>query len=166
MPLLSEYAQKKKIGYFIDPIPKEAKILEVGAGSCWLSDYLKKNGWKDSISLDLQPPADIIGSIFDWRMLAITEASFDVIVAFEVVEHVHCFKEFYDILKPDGLLMLTSPLPHMDWICKILEAIGLNQKRTSPHDHLIYFKDIPLFTPIDIRVVGFIAQWGIFKKVV
>jgi hypothetical protein len=41
--------------------------------------------------------------------------------------------------------MLTSPLPHLDWIAWILEVIGLSQKRTSPHDRLIYFGDVPYF---------------------
>ncbi len=32
MPLLSDYAQKKKIEYFLNPIPKDSRILEVGCG--------------------------------------------------------------------------------------------------------------------------------------
>ncbi len=163
-PLLSKYAQKKKIKFFIKDIPKPAKILEVGCGDVWLGIYLKKNGWKNYVGLDLVPPADIVGNIINWKKLGIKGNSFDVIIAFEVIEHINCFQEFFDILKPDGLLMLTSPVPHMDWLCKLLETLGLNQKRTSPHDHLFCFKDIPLFKPIDVKTVGFISQWGKFRK--
>lgn len=85
-------------------------------------------------------------------------------MAFEVVEHVHCFREFAELLKPGGLLLLTSPVPHMDWLCKALEKVGLNQKRTSPHDHLIYFKNIPLFEPLETKTVGLMAQWGKFRR--
>ncbi|NIM57424.1 MAG: methyltransferase domain-containing protein [Candidatus Aminicenantes bacterium] len=163
-PLLSKYAQKKKIKYFLKDIPKPAKILEVGCGSFWLGNYLKKSGWKNYVGLDLRPPADIVGNILNWKKLGIKGNSFDVIIAFEVIEHINCFQEFFDILKPGGLLMLTSPVPNMDWLCKLLETLRLNQKRTSPHDHLIYFKDIPFFEPIETKTVGFISQWGKFRK--
>jgi 2-polyprenyl-3-methyl-5-hydroxy-6-metoxy-1,4-benzoquinol methylase len=165
MPLLSSYAQKKKITYFMDDISKDARILEIGSGGGWLGEYLKGNGWQHVVGIDLEPPADIVGDICDWKDLSIEANSFDYIIAFEVVEHVDCFEACFNLLKPGGLLMLTSPVPHMDWACKMLEGVGLNQKRTSPHDHLIYFENIPLFEPVEIRRVGFMAQWGIFKKI-
>ncbi len=106
----------------------------------------------------------MVGNILEWRALGIEPESFDVIVAFELIEHVDCVQEMFDILKPGGLLMLTSPLPHMDWMCSLLERLGLNQKRTSPHCHLIYFKDLPLFEPLEIKIMGGMAQWGKFRK--
>lgn len=164
MGLLSDYAQKKRINYAVKDITKDARILEVGCGDGWFGKYLKENGWNNYVGLDIVPPADIVGNILDWRKLGIKEQSFDVIIAFEVIEHINCFQEFADILKPGGLLMLTSPVPHWDWLCKILETIGFNQKRTSPHDHLIYFKDIPFFKQLEIRTIGFLIQWGKFRK--
>lgn len=165
MPLLSQYAQTKKIEYFLKKIPKEARILEIGGGSGWVGDYLKQNGYKHYVGMDIVPPADVVGDIREWRKLGLKEQSFDVIIAFEVVEHVDCFQECFDLLKPGGKLMLTSPVPHMDWAMQLLELVGLNQKRTSPHDHLVYFEDVPCFRDKDIRTVGFLAQWGIFTKI-
>jgi len=150
--------------YFFRDVPKDAQILEVGCGDGWVGTYLKKNGWVHYTGVDLCAPADIVGDIRDWKSLGIRPESYDVIVAFEVVEHVHCFKEFLDILKPGGLLMLTSPLPHMDWLCRAFEGVGLNQKRTSPHDHLIYFRNIPLFQSVELKTIAFMSQWGIFRK--
>jgi len=164
MPLLSKYAQKKRMEYSVKDISKKDKILEVGCGDGWFGHYLKRNGWKNYVGLDIVPPADIVGDILDWRKLGIKEQSFDIIIAFELVEHVNCFQELFDILKPGGLLMLTSPVPHLDWLCKLLETVGLNQKRTSPHNHLIYFEDIPLFELLEIRTIGVMMQWGKFKK--
>jgi len=164
MPILSQYAQKKKIEYFIDRIPKKNKILEIGCANGWVGEYLKKNGWVNYIGLDIFPPADIVGDIRNWNKLGIKEQSFDIIIAFEVVEHVDCFKECYDILKPGGMLMITSPVPHMDWFMKILEFIGLNQKRTSSHTNLIYFKDILYFQEKNIKIITFLSQWGILIK--
>ncbi|MBV8882691.1 MAG: class I SAM-dependent methyltransferase [Chroococcidiopsidaceae cyanobacterium CP_BM_RX_35] len=164
MPLLSKYAQNQKIKYFFKEIPKRASILEIGSKTGWVHNYLKKNGWHYYVGLDIIPPADIVGDIRDWKSLGLKEQSFDAIIAFEVVEHVDCFKECFELLKPGGRLILTSPVPHMDWIMRLLELIGLNQKRTSPHNHLVYFQDVPYFKTKDIRIVGFLSQWGIFTK--
>src|SRR3989338_10406997 len=163
MPLLSNYAERKKIRYFIDTIPKEKSILEIGCGSGTLMQYMKSNGWKNYSGVDLAPPADIVGDIKNWEQIGIQKESFDIIIAFEVIEHVDCIRECFDILKPGGQLLVTTPVPHMDWLCKLLEKIGFNQKRTSPH-HCVYFKNIPLFVPKKIKVIGGMAQWGVFEK--
>lgn len=164
MPLLSDYARGKKIKYFLDPIPADARILDVGCGSGWVGEYLRNGRWQHYQGLDIVPPADCLGSILDWRDLGLEPESFDVIIAFEVVEHVDCFNACYDLLKPGGRLLLTSPIPHMDWAMKILETLRLNQKRTSPHDHLVYFRDVPYFQEKEIRVVALLSQWGVLYK--
>jgi len=164
MPALSQYAQSKKIKYFLDPLPKDARILEVGCGSRWVGDYLKTNGWSNYVGADLVPPADIVGDIRDWRTLGLTPASFDAIVAFEVIEHVDFTAEALALLKPGGLLLLTSPVPHMDWVMKVLEAVGLNQRRTSPHDHLVYFEKLPWFEPVSLQRKAGLSQWGILRR--
>ncbi len=60
--------------------------------------------------------------------------------------------------------MLTSPLPCMDPVMKVLELVGLNQKRTGPHENLVYFKNIKLFKLKKIKIIGGLSQWGIFVK--
>jgi len=164
MPILSYYARGKKLKYFMKGISKEAKILDVGCGIGWLGQSIGKNGWKNYVGIDPNPAAEINGSIRDWKGLGIRPDEYDVVIAFEVVEHLDCFQEMFDILKPGGFLMLTSPVPHMDWLCRVLEFMGLNQKRTSPHGQLIYFRDVPLFEAVETKTVAIIAQWGIFQK--
>jgi len=164
MPVLSDYARKRKIEYFVKELPKQSKILEVGCGDGYLGSYLKGTGYSNYVGLDLAGPADVVGNILEWRALGIKPESFDVIFAFELIEHVDCIQHMFDILRPGGLLMLTSPLPHMDWLCLLLERLGLSQRRTSPHSRLIYFKDLSLFEPVEVKIVGGIAQWGKFRK--
>lgn len=165
MPILSTYARKKKVSYFMRDIPKRARILEVGCADGWLGATLGTQGWRNYVGVDLLPgAADFVGDIRDWKRLDMPAQAFDVILAFELVEHINCFQDFYDLLKPGGLLMLTSPVPHWDWACQLLERLGLNQRRTSPHDSLIDFRTIPLFEPVEIRIVGLLAQWGKFRK--
>lgn len=164
MPILSSYARRGKLQYFFRDVPKEARILELGCGDGWLGAALRAGGWRHYTGLDLHPPADIVGDIRRWRDLGLTPASYDVVVAFELVEHVDCFQEVFDLLKPGGLMFLSSPHPRWDWACRLLEFLGISQRRSSPHTHLINFHDIPLFAPASIRRVGLLAQWGIFRK--
>ena len=164
MPALSEYAQRQKIAHFLAGLPKSARILEIGCGSRWVGDYLRANGWEHYVGADLVPPADIVGDIKAWRELGLEPASFDVVIAFEVIEHVDLVSEAHDLLKPGGQLLLTSPVPHMDWAMKLLEWFGLNQRRTSPHSNLVYFERIPLFEPVSLRHMAGLSQWGILRK--
>jgi SAM-dependent methyltransferase len=165
MPIISEYAQRKKIEFFIDPIPKDAHVLEIGSGSNWLGKYMKANGWKNYVGMDIVPPAEIVGDINEWQKLGIKPGSMDYIVAFEVLEHVDCLESCWNILKDDGKLLVTTPMPHTDWILKILESLGLNQKRTSPHSNLIYLHKIKYFKPVELKTKMQLTQWAVLKKV-
>jgi 2-polyprenyl-3-methyl-5-hydroxy-6-metoxy-1,4-benzoquinol methylase len=164
MPLLSSHARRKKIRFFLDGIPRDAAVLEVGSGSCWVGQYLRANGWTNYTGLDLVPPAEVVGDVLEWQKLGLRAGSFDWIIAFEVVEHVDCFQACYDLLKPGGRLAITTPLPHMDWLLKFLEALGLNQRRTSPHSNLVYLDRVPLFAHKEIRRVAGLSQWAVFTK--
>jgi 2-polyprenyl-3-methyl-5-hydroxy-6-metoxy-1,4-benzoquinol methylase len=163
-PLFSLYSRKKKIDFFLESIPKSSAILEIGCGDGWLKTYCAKNGYRAYVSLDYRPPADITGDIRQWQKLGLQENFFDIIIAFEVIEHVDCFQACHRLLKPGGQLMITTVLPYMDWLSKFLESIGLCQKRTSPHTNLVYLKDIPYFSKKDISIVYGIAQWAVFTK--
>jgi SAM-dependent methyltransferase len=145
-------------------LSKQAKISEVGCGPGWLGNSLRENGWRNFVGVNTDRGTEITGDIRNWRNLVTEHEEFDAVIAFEVVEHINCFQELYDVLKPGGRLMLTSPVPHIGWACKILEFFGLNQKRTSPHNQLIYFNDIPIFEPIKVKNVAFKGQWEIFQK--
>jgi SAM-dependent methyltransferase len=164
VPTLSEYAKRRKIEHFLAPLPKQASILEIGCGSKWVGDYLRANGWANYVGADLVPPADIIGDIREWAKLGLKPQSFDVIVAFEVLEHVDLTQEAFELLKPGGLFLLTSPVPHMDWAMKILEVIGLNQARTSPHCNLTYFDQIERFECVSLIRKAGLSQWGVLRK--
>ena len=166
MPLISDYARRRKITFFLEPLPKNSRILEIGSGSGWVGGYLRANGWQGYVGLDSQPlpGVDIVGDIKKWRDLGLEPESFDVIIAFEVIEHVDCIPECLSLLRPGCMLCATSPVPHMDWFMKFLEWCGLNQKRTSRHDHLRYFDEVQGFEQKRIFVKAGLSQWGIFSK--
>lgn len=164
MPILSDIAKKMKINFFLKNIDKDSNILEIGCGSQWLGNYLKENGFINYTGIDLVPPADVVGDILNWKSLGLKDKSFDYIFAFEVIEHVDILNCSHSLLKDAGLLMITTPIPHMDWLLNIFEIIGLNQKRTSPHNNLLYLNKVNLFRPVYLKKVAGLSQWAILKK--
>jgi cyclopropane fatty-acyl-phospholipid synthase-like methyltransferase len=164
VPILSRWAQVKKVRHFFDRVPRDARILEIGCGAGWLCEALRARGFTRYTGLDLRPPADVVGDVNDWRAAGLRAASFDVIVAFEVVEHVDCLQACHELLAPGGALFVTTPVPSRDWVMRILEAVGLNQRRTSPHDHLVDLRVAPYFADRRIEIVGGLSQWAVLRK--
>lgn len=163
MPALSDYARRKKALCFLDSIPPRSSVLDIGCGSGWVGDFLRPRGC-DYVGLDVVPPADVLGDIIRWRETSLTEGYFDVIVAFEVLEHVDCVKECYDLLAPGGTMMVTTPVPGADPFLKVLERLHLNQARSSPHSNLLLLEDVPYFEHRKVWRVAGLSQWGIFRK--
>ncbi|MEX0940847.1 MAG: class I SAM-dependent methyltransferase [Candidatus Babeliales bacterium] len=170
MPLLSKIAQRKKLHYFFEKIPKDHRILEVGCADGWIGRWAVKQGWKNFVGIDIvdagyqYPHQFIHGDINQWQKLGLKKESFDVIIAFEVIEHGDFYDAMFNLLKEGGKLFVTTPLPHMDWLCKIFETVNLNQKRSSDHSHLIYLKDVPYFELAKQQIKAGISQWGEFTK--
>jgi 2-polyprenyl-3-methyl-5-hydroxy-6-metoxy-1,4-benzoquinol methylase len=161
-PLISEISKRRKLTLLKRHLSLGAVILEVGAGSAWFSQQLRKSGYNVT-TLDLLSPANIVGDINQWKQLGIRKNSFDVVIALEVIEHIDCLTALRSVCKIGGLILLSSPHPSYDWIMKILEHLNLTQKRTSPHINLTDFKDIQLPTIVRHRPL-FIHQVAIFKN--
>jgi 2-polyprenyl-3-methyl-5-hydroxy-6-metoxy-1,4-benzoquinol methylase len=164
VPYLSEHARKMKTDFFFREVPTTARILEIGSDEGWLKKSLTERGFQTYLNIDLFPPADIVGDIRKWREIGLQPNSFDIIVAFEVVEHVDIFNECYELLPDGGRLFLTTPYPHADWFLKILEFVGLTQKRTSPHSHLVYLKTIKRFENNKVINKFGLSQWAVMTK--
>lgn len=164
MALLESRMRRLRAQYFLDRIPMNARVLEIGCGSGWAGGYLRDRGVKAYTGLDLHGPADVVGDILEWPRLGLLPASFDVIVAFEILEHVDCFEACHQLLKPKGLLMLTTPAPEWDWLLKLLENAGINQRRTSPHSHLFDARRVPGFHVAEYRRFAGLAQWAVLEN--
>ena len=162
---LSEYARRRKLEWFFADVPKDAVILDVGCADGWVGRWLRTRGWTSVTGIDLEPPADHVGDVNDWRALGLAAHSFDVIVAFEVVEHADLSDALHDLLKPDGRLFATTPVPALDWACRAMERLGMLQRRTSPHTHLVDLRRFPRFRAVDRTVKGFVSQWGVLAPV-
>jgi SAM-dependent methyltransferase len=164
VPFLSDLARRRKLGHFFAGLPRDARILEIGCGSGWLRGALAARGYAGYVGMDLVPPADVVGDVNRWGEAGLAPASFDVVVAFEVGEHVDCFEACHDLLAPGAYLFATTPVPSRDRLMQLLERLGLNQQRTSPHDRLVDLAGVALFPEREVRIVGGLAQWGVLKK--
>jgi SAM-dependent methyltransferase len=162
-PPVSELARRKKLEFFFARIDPAARILDLGCADGWVGRWAAEHGYTDVTGVDVVPPADVVGDIRNWEALGLQAHSFDVVIAFEVVEHGDYADAIHDLLKPDGRLMATTPVPRFDWVCRIAEGVGLFQKRTSPHAHLIDLRLFPQFDCVERVVRGGIAQWAVLR---
>lgn len=101
-------------------IPEGSKILDAGAGSCPYRDFFSHCEYKtqDFVSLsDEQLSGGQYGQIdyvCDIISIPVPDASFDVILCSEVLEHlpepIKVISEFARILKSGGKIIITAPL--------------------------------------------------------
>ena len=164
MGLLSWLARKAKVHFFLSRIPPGSRVLEVGCGSQWLRDCVPPAAAIVYESIDLCCPATFQGDVRQWKALGMKANSYDVVIAFEVLEHVECVSALHALLKVGGLLMLTSPVPDMDWLLQLGEHIRLLQRRTSAHTNLRVLDRLEGFQAIYYKARAGVSQWGILIK--
>jgi 2-polyprenyl-3-methyl-5-hydroxy-6-metoxy-1,4-benzoquinol methylase len=162
---LSNLARRGKLDYFLPKVPHQARILDVGCSDNWFHDAAAARGWPNVIGLDLKPPADIVGDVARWRELGLEPHSFDAVVAFELLEHADLAQPIRDLLKPDGLLFATTPIPRMDPFCRVMERLHLLQQRTSPHTHLLDLRQLEGFEVVERRIKALVSQWGVLRPI-
>jgi SAM-dependent methyltransferase len=98
------------------------KILEIGKGNGFFSDYMKKLGVKVTtcdFDNNLQP--DIVADI---RSLPVSDNSFDLVTAFEILEHIpfedvpKALSELNRVSKKRVILSLPYRSTGIEWIFK------------------------------------------------
>jgi len=162
MGLLSNFVREQRIKFCLPYINKGDRVLEIGCGNMYVTKNLRKKG-VNITGIDIEPPADIVGDIKKFRELGLKERGFDVIIAFEVIEHVDLTEPVRALLKLGGLFILTTPVPSMDWLLRMMESVGLNQKRTSPHSNLTDIKTLP-FETVNFRKAFGMMQWAVLQN--
>lgn len=158
-PIKLTMGNKIKLKLLFPYLKKSDKIIDLGCGSMWLTKHLRSKGY-NCVGFDIEKPADIVGDIKKYKF---KKNSYDVAIALEMIEHVDCFSEIAHMLKPKGLLLLSTPTPHLDWFCYVNERLGIFQKRTSPHSNLFYLREVP-FRPLYKKTLYALVQFGVFRK--
>lgn len=99
------------------------RVLDAGCGVGYGAAMLHDAGARDVVAIDSSEsvvevarhavPAGVLCEVGDVTSLQYEDASFDVIVCFEVIEHVDdpdaALDELARVLRPDGLLLISSP---------------------------------------------------------
>jgi 2-polyprenyl-3-methyl-5-hydroxy-6-metoxy-1,4-benzoquinol methylase len=95
----------------------QSYVIDVGCGSGVFLDELKKQGWEKTFGIDFNPYACELAQkkghqIYQEPLKKIKEKneSFDVVTAFQVIEHVPDALEFIkEVVKPGGLVVISTP---------------------------------------------------------
>lgn len=130
-------------------IPAGMRILDAGAGELRLKpycahldyvsqDFCQYEGAGDGTALQTgawdTTQIDIVSNIVS---IPVTDASFDVVLCSEVLEHipnpVAAVREFSRILKPGGTLVLTAPFCSLTHFAPYHFASGLNRYWYEEH---------------------------------
>jgi len=116
------------------PVPAGASMLEVGCGFGYAVDYWSRMRGGRAVGLEVAGYGKIGRQLLGVEMYheylatcaAVKREKFDVILSSEVIEHVKNPSEFVaelkSVLKPDGVLILTTP--SADFVSPAQEAAG------------------------------------------
>lgn len=104
----SPYQFREKLICFLEQNSPKGKILDIGS-SKW--NYPKEHFGKNNvITLDIEPPADVIGNVMN---MPFKDEEFDCIICLETLEHVEnplkAVEEIYRTLKPGGKFIGSAP---------------------------------------------------------
>lgn len=124
-------ARKAKLAQALAGLPKDGRVLDFGCGRGEFTEFLASKGYR-AVGADLSPEAIRFNQRdfpnIEWSTIEADKptpfatASFDAIWCSEVVEHVYdvngIFAEFSRLLKPGGLLVVTTP--YHGWLKNLL----------------------------------------------
>jgi SAM-dependent methyltransferase len=99
------------------------RVLDAGCGLGYGADLLRQTGATEVLAVDVSEAVieaaeaggqqGVVWEVADLRSLPYTENSFDVVVCFEVIEHIEeqdrVLDELSRVLRADGLLLISSP---------------------------------------------------------
>ena len=166
------------------------KILDIGCGYGWCEINFLKRGVKkiSAIEISENDLTTIRQNVKDERLelkegsaikLPFPDGSFDTIVSWEVIEHIHqntesvMFKEVYRVLKPNGHFYLSTP--HRSFFANILDpAWWLIGHRHYSVENLYKFAQKSNFRIVETKIFGswwtlvstldlYIAKW-LFRR--
>lgn len=133
-------------------IGKNSKILDYGCGSGFLAGILQERGY-DTSGVDVSPEAIEFGKDKGIKNLSIVsgvktnypDASFDLVLAMDVIEHVEddylVMMELARILKPDGLAIIT--IPAYQWMWGVQDEVAHHFRRYTMKSFLKLVKSTP-----------------------
>lgn len=152
--LLSPYLRNKRTS-MISPY-LQGDILDIGCGPARNLEVLKKNEkpFSSYTGIELDPllvddlklkfsAYDFFSVDLDTQVIPVSK-KFDVIILLAVIEHIFnlkfLFSQLSDLLKPTGIIVLTTPTPFgNDVVHRLGASIGLFDREGGQDDHIVIF---------------------------
>lgn len=157
--MFGDYEHSRWVASQAGELPLNARVLDIGAGSCRYRSLFSHCAYKshDFAKLEKKDVGEGYGQldyISDILDIPVEDNSFDAILCTQVLEHVPepipVVKEFARILKPGGTLLLTAPqrsglhqAPYhyyggytIHWYKKFLPAAGFDIMSIEPNGGL------------------------------
>lgn len=149
-------------------IPATADILEIGCSAGPLQQILQSDGYQSLTGIDISEKAISLAqqrgvanvSVMDGANLAFADASFDLLIASDVLEHIEdeerAVREWSRVLRPGGCMIVFVPAFQMLWtrhdevnhhfrrytgahLRRVLQQAGLQLERTSYWNSTLFF---------------------------
>lgn len=151
-PLLA-FLRAKQINKLIPAHLREGRVLDIGCGS--FPYFLSHTYFKEKFAIDQLSPKAFHPEI-EWHTLDLNSQPklpfddnfFSVITMLAVVEHLDpngltfLYRDVYRVLKPDGMVLITTPAAWSDRLLHIFASIGLVSKEEI-NEH-VYAYTLPL----------------------
>ena len=120
-----EFMEAQHVGRYLwaSSAAKDQRVLDAGCGVAYGSTMLAEAGARTVVGVDLaeevletvrpRVPSNVRLERADLRDLPFEDGSFELVVCFEVIEHItaqrEVVREFARVLSPDGLLLASTP---------------------------------------------------------
>lgn len=128
---------------------RQGRVLDIGCGAYPL--FLTHTTFAEKYSLDQQQPSQTFNDI-NWTVMDLNkeqrlpyeDAYFNTITLLAVMEHLHpkilveLFQETYRVLKPGGILILTTPASWSDGLLSKMAFFNLVSKEEI-HEHVLTY---------------------------
>ncbi len=146
---LRKFMNMKRLEFFLENVPmnmsgKPIKVLDIGCSDGWHVHRMRKHGF-DAKGIDLYAKESEFLIRGDVANMPFKDNDVDCITAFEIIEHISksAYEEIRRVLKPNGLLLVTSPNPKWDKILWLLAKLKIINPRVTPHINLSAPEDLP-----------------------
>ena len=143
------------------PLPKDAKLLEIGCGTGHNLPMLGEFGQVDALEVD--PTArgmaekrlgrTVLSSPLP-ALEGVSDDTYDMVAALDVVEHIPDDKAALEgiarVLKPGGKLLMT--VPAHQWMWSAHDVVNHHQRRYSKRD----FRKLVDQSPLQLETIGYL----------
>lgn len=164
-PIITKLVRNRRIKLIEQEISKNTKILDLGCGDGWLTNYLVAKGC-DCIGVDKTVENNTYFRAEDASSLSFSDNTFDCIIMIEVIEHIDpsTYNEIERVLRPNGKIILTTPLPTFNWLVELLAKMRVVNSLKTEHINLVRLNDLAKrWKLIKQSRIFLIDQYGVFQ---